>query len=131
MGFAVNQTVTITTGAAQVWWSTGLQASGATSLAHDDDTATNLSLTIVDSGGTLLDNSASLSTASASPHTLKGARAACRSVLKSSDVLTWERSLRGFLSLRLTFFTFFLFFALRRSTPWRSISPRFFMRALP
>lgn len=53
-GFAVNQKVTITTGVAEVWWSTGVQAAGAVSVATDDDTATNLFLTYVDVGGTLL-----------------------------------------------------------------------------
>jgi hypothetical protein len=57
-GFAVNSTVQIMTGTLpgqQVWWCTGAQATGSVSLATDDTTATNLFLTYVEAGGTLLD----------------------------------------------------------------------------
>ncbi len=50
-------TVTIANKSAEVWWSTGNQAPGSVSLAHDDDTMSNLYLTYVDVGGTLLDGS--------------------------------------------------------------------------
>jgi hypothetical protein len=56
-GFAVNSTVQIMTGTLpgqQVWWCTGAQATGSVSLATDDTTATNLFLTYVEAGGTLL-----------------------------------------------------------------------------
>jgi hypothetical protein len=45
----------ITSGANEFWWSTGAQAPGAVSLPRDDDTATNLWLTHIDAGATLLD----------------------------------------------------------------------------
>ena len=56
-GFTVGQTVQVmggTLAGQELWWSTGMQAPGASSLAEDDDTSANLFVTIVDSGGTLL-----------------------------------------------------------------------------
>ena len=64
-GFSVGSTVTIANRSAEVWWSTGNQAPGSVSLATDDDTMSNLFLTYVDVGATLLD----------------GSKAACRRVM--------------------------------------------------
>jgi hypothetical protein len=55
-GFSVNSSVKICAGSAEVWWSTGMQATGAASLAADDDTATNMFVTYVEAGGNLLNN---------------------------------------------------------------------------
>ena len=55
-GFPVNSTVKVCAGSAEVWWSTGTQASGAANLAADDDTATNMFVTCVEAGGDLLNN---------------------------------------------------------------------------
>lgn len=56
-GFSVGQDVTITTGQAELWWSTGLQAPGSTSLANEMGDPSRLFLTIVDTGGELNDAS--------------------------------------------------------------------------
>ena len=56
-GFAIGQDVTITTGQAEVWWSTGQQAPGSLSLAHEMGDPSRLFLTIVDEGGELNDGS--------------------------------------------------------------------------
>ncbi|MEE2734557.1 MAG: choice-of-anchor J domain-containing protein [Verrucomicrobiota bacterium] len=53
-GFQAGQRVQMTTGAAEFWWSTGLQAPGAVSLASDDTSPTNGFLTIVEAGDELL-----------------------------------------------------------------------------
>ena len=54
-GFGVGSTVQISApGSAEVWWSTGAQAQGAVSLAHDDDTRSNKYLTYIEKGGVLL-----------------------------------------------------------------------------
>ena len=54
-GFPMGSTVQIDTGVdMELWWSTGTQAAGATSLAEDDDTPANGFITIVDAGGTLI-----------------------------------------------------------------------------
>ncbi|MCH8045844.1 MAG: PEP-CTERM sorting domain-containing protein [Planctomycetes bacterium] len=56
-GFAIGQDVTITTGQAEVWWSTEQQAPGSLSLAHEMGDPSRLFLTIVDEGGELNDGS--------------------------------------------------------------------------
>ncbi len=53
-GFQAGQLVQMTTGAAEFWWSTGLQAPGAVSLASDDTNPRNGFLTIVEAGDELL-----------------------------------------------------------------------------
>jgi hypothetical protein len=56
-GFGVGQDVTITTGQAEVWWSTDQQAPGSLSLANEMGDPSRLYLTIVDAGGELNDGS--------------------------------------------------------------------------
>lgn len=53
-GFSVGQIVPFTDPGGELWWSTGAQAPGALSLASDDDNAANGFLTIIESGGELL-----------------------------------------------------------------------------
>ncbi len=53
-GFETGQRVQMTTGASEFWWSTGLQAPGAISLASDDTNTANGFLTIVETGDELL-----------------------------------------------------------------------------
>lgn len=53
-GFEPGQRVQMTTGSSEFWWSTGLQAPGAISLASDDTNTTNGFLTIVEAGDELL-----------------------------------------------------------------------------
>jgi hypothetical protein len=52
-GFAVGTDVTISTGQTEVWWSTGQQAPGSLSLAHEMDDTTRLFFTIVEKDGEL------------------------------------------------------------------------------
>ncbi len=53
-GFPLNTPIQIATGSSELWWSTGTQALGATSVAEDDDTPTNMFVTYIDGGGTQL-----------------------------------------------------------------------------